>query len=141
MILPASLLGNWQEDVRKFAPSLTVWIAQGTNADQQTLKQEESPSLDGIDIVITTYSNVYRLSWLCKVDWNIVICDEAQSLKNPNTKQTVAIKKIPSQVRFILTGTSVKNRLLDLWSLFDFVAPGLFGTSKAFSNYGKRIRV
>lgn len=62
----------------------------------------------------------------------------AQSIKNPNTKQTMAIKKIPSQVRFILTGTPVENRLLDLWSLFDFVAPGLLGTSKAFSSYGKK---
>lgn len=138
LILPASLLGNWQEEIRKFAPSLAVWVAHATNTDQQILKQESAPNLDGIDIVITTYSNVYRLPWLCKVAWDIVICDEAQSLKNPNTKQTVAIKKIPSQVRFILTGTPVENRLLDLWSLFDFVAPGLLGTSKAFSNYGKK---
>jgi len=138
LILPASLLGNWQGEMAKFAPSLTVWIAHGTSADQHILKQADAPSLTGIDVVITTYSNVYRLPWIDKVAWNIVICDEAQSIKNPGTKQTLAIKKIPSQVRFILTGTPVENRLLDLWSLFDFVAPGLLGTSKAFSGYGKK---
>jgi hypothetical protein len=138
LILPASLLGNWHTEIMKFAPSLTVWIAHGASADQHILKQTEAPHLTGIDLVITTYSNVYRLPWINKVAWNIVICDEAQSIKNPTTKQTLAIKRIPSQVRFILTGTPVENRLLDLWSLFDFVAPGLLGTSKAFSSYGKK---
>ena len=138
LILPASLLGNWQAEIIKFAPSLTVWVAHGASADQHILKQTEAPNLTGIDLVITTYSNVYRLPWIDKVAWNIVMCDEAQSIKNPNTKQTLAIKKIPSQVRFILTGTPVENRLLDLWSLFDFVSPGLLGTSKAFSGYGKK---
>ncbi len=138
LILPASLLGNWQAEIIKFAPSLAVWVAHGTSADQYILKQNDAPNLTGIDLVITTYSNVYRLPWIDKVAWNIVICDEAQSIKNPGTKQTLAIKKIPSQVRFILTGTPVENRLLDLWSLFDFVAPGLLGTSKAFSGYGKK---
>lgn len=138
LILPASLLGNWQSEIAKFAPSLTIWVAHGASADQHILKQEEAPNLSSIDLVITTYANVYRLPWVNKVAWNIVICDEAQSIKNPNTKQTISIKKIPSQVRFILTGTPVENRLLDLWSLFDFVAPGLLGTSKAFSSYGKK---
>lgn len=138
LILPASLLGNWQTEIIKFAPSLTVWIAHGASTEQHILKQTEAPNLTGIDLVITTYSNIYRLPWIDKVAWNIVICDEAQSIKNPNTKQTLSIKKIPSQVRFILTGTPVENRLLDLWSLFDFVAPGLLGTSKAFSSYGKK---
>lgn len=138
LILPASLLGNWQAEIRKFAPSLAVWVAHGASADQHILKQTDAPNLKGIDLVITTYGNVYRLPWIDKVAWNMVICDEAQGLKNPNTKQTMAIKKIPSQVRFILTGTPVENRLLDLWSLFDFVAPGLLGTSKAFSAYGKQ---
>jgi len=99
----------------------------------------DAPDLQNIDLVITTYATVHRLSWLSKVSWDIVVLDEAQSIKNPAAKQTQAIKKLISKVRFVLTGTPVENRLLDLWSLFDFVAPGLLGSSKAFSNYGKQI--
>lgn len=94
--------------------------------------------LSQVDLVITTYAYVPRLPWVNQVSWNIVILDEAQSIKNPSAKQTQAIKKFSSQVRFVLTGTPVENRLLDLWSLFDFIAPGLLGSSRVFSNYGKR---
>jgi len=136
LILPASLLGNWQAEISKFAPSLKVWIAHSSASNADTVMK--SPDLMGIDLVITTYAYAHRLSWLSEISWNLVVLDEAQSIKNPSAKQTQAIKKLKSQVRIVLTGTPVENRLLDLWSLFDFVAPGLLGSSRVFSNYGKQ---
>lgn len=138
LILPASLLGNWQAEIKKFAPDLKVWVAHPSGSHNNELKGDNLPDLSGIDLVITTYAYVHRLAWLSQVSWNMVILDEAQSIKNPTSKQTQAIKKLKSHVRFILTGTPVENRLLDLWSLFDFVAPGLLGSSRKFSNYGKQ---
>ncbi len=153
LILPASLLANWQAEIKRFAPTLKVWVAHNSVTNSEKLKTEDipslsepnlsnldlsSPDLSGIDLVITTYGNVYRLPWISQTSWNMIILDEAQSIKNPTTKQALTIKTLQSQVRFILTGTPVENRLLDLWSLFDFVAPGLLGSSKSFSNYGKK---
>lgn len=91
-----------------------------------------------MDLIITTYSMLTRLSWLSEVAWDIVVVDEAQAIKNPSAKQTHAVKGLKSRVRFALTGTPIENRLLDLWSLFDFFAPGLLGSSKAFADYGKQ---
>jgi superfamily II DNA or RNA helicase len=136
LILPSTLLGNWQEEVKRFAPSLKIFLCHGSAISQKILKNKEAPNLSDIDIVITTYSNVYRVPWMNKVSWNILILDEAQNIKNPSSKQMLAIKKLKSEVRFIITGTPIENRLLDLWSLFDFVAPGLLGSSKVFSHYG-----
>ncbi len=136
LILPASLLGNWQAEISKFAPDLKIWIAHSSALNAK--KVANSPDLTGIDLVITTYAYVHRLPWLSQLSWNLVVLDEAQSIKNPSAKQTQAIKKLKSYVRFVLTGTPVENRLLDLWSLFDFVAPGLLGSSRVFSNYGKQ---
>ncbi len=136
LILPASLLGNWQAEIKTFAPSLKFLIAHSSVLGLASVK--DHPDLSQVDLVITTYAYVARLPWINKVSWNMVILDEAQSIKNPSAKQTQAIKKLPSQVRFVLTGTPVENRLLDLWSLFDFIVPGLLGSSRAFSNYGKQ---
>ena len=153
LVLPASLLGNWQAELKRFAPTLKIRVAHrsGANQDKTGLDQltesnvgkpssgmDAFPDLSDVDVVITTYGNVYRLPWITQIPWDMVVLDEAQGIKNPTTKQTLAIKALPSQVRFVLTGTPVENRLLDLWSLFDFVAPGLLGSSKAFSNYGKK---
>ena len=134
LILPASLLGNWQTEINRFAPDLRLWIAH-SSANSAT---EDTPELGDIDLVITTYATLRRLPWMSKMSWNIVILDEAQAIKNPAASQTRAIKSLTSQVRFILTGTPIENRLLDLWSLFDFIAPGLLGASRAFANYSKQ---
>jgi hypothetical protein len=139
LILPASLLGNWQAEINKFVPGLKIWIVH-SSASNGEIKGTvtDFPDLTGIDLVITTYAYAHRLPWLSQLSWNLVILDEAQSIKNPSAKQTQTIKKLKSYVRFALTGTPVENRLLDLWSLFDFVAPGLLGSSRVFSNYGKK---
>ena len=132
LILPASLLGNWQVEISRFAPHLSTWIAHSS-----IHRDDKKPDLSEIDLVVTTYGTLSRLPWLNETSWDIVILDEAQAIKNPTTKQARAIKLLTSRVRFVLTGTPIENRLLDLWSLFDFVAPGLLGSSRVFADYGK----
>jgi len=132
LILPASLLGNWQAEINRFAPELSLWIAHGgTNCN------DKQPDLSTIDIIITTYGTINRLPWLSETSWDIIILDEAQAIKNPAAKQTRTIKLLTSRVRFVLTGTPIENRLLDLWSLFDFIAPGLLGSNRAFADLSK----
>lgn len=130
LIIPASLLGNWQTEIKHFSPDLRVHIAHYSVT--QTTQQ---PELSQVDLVITTYSMVARLPWLETINWDLLILDEAQAIKNPVAQQTRAIKLLKSQVRFILTGTPIENRLMDFWSLFDFIAPGLLGSRTEFMSY------
>jgi len=137
LILPASLLGNWQAELQRFSPNIRTRIVHASvNTSDDSHKN--LPDLSQIDLVITTYAYVHRLMWLKEVAWDAVLVDEAQSIKNPSAKQTQAIKALSSRIRFILTGTPIENRILDLWSLFDFVAPGLLGSSQTFANYAKK---
>ena len=89
------------------------------------------------DLVITTYAMVQRYEALQTFPWDYVILDEAQAIKNPGTKQARAVKKLQATNRIILTGTPVENRLSDLWSLFDFLNPGLLGNLKEFKTFAK----
>ena len=75
-----------------------------------------------------------RQNWLTERDWRMVILDEAQAIKNPTTHQSKAVKKLSAQARIALTGTPVENRLGDLWSLFDFLNPGLLGSTSVFQS-------
>jgi SNF2 family DNA or RNA helicase len=140
LVLPASLLGNWQAEILHFAPELKVAVVHSSmsNTGKQGRNVADPPDVSTLDLVITTYAYVQRLPWLSQQAWNMVILDEAQCIKNPASKQTQAIKKLKSQVRFMLTGTPLENSLLDLWSLFDFVAPGLLGSRHVFAQYGKK---
>lgn len=137
LVVPASLLGNWQMEAARFAPSLNVLVAHssidGFEASGFTLEQ-----IAWADIVITTYAFIHRLEWLKEREWDLIVLDEAQLIKNADTKQTRAVKALKSQVRLALTGTPVENRLGDLWSLFDFTSPGLLGSSKVFAGYAKK---
>lgn len=139
LVVPASLIGNWLAEAERFAPTLKILIAHSSANSQETLSKIHAEQLEGIDLVITTYGNVYRLPWLKEVVWELLILDEAQMIKNPGSKQTRSVKELKSQVRFTLTGTPIENRLSDLWSLFDFTSPGLLGSSKVFSEYTKKI--
>jgi SNF2-related domain/SNF2 Helicase protein/Helicase conserved C-terminal domain len=138
LVVPASLLGNWQAEAMRFAPTLKILIAHSSANSQAELSKINVDQLHEIDLIVTTYGNVYRLPWLKEVAWNLLILDEAQFIKNPNTKQTRSIKTLKSQVRLTLTGTPIENRLSDLWSLFDFTSSGLLGSRKVFSNYAKK---
>ena len=91
------------------------------------------------DLVITTYAMVQRYEALQTFPWDYVILDEAQAIKNPGTKQARAVKKLQATNRIILTGTPVENRLSDLWSLFDFLNPGLLGNLKEFKAFTKTL--
>lgn len=137
LVLPASLLDNWQSEINRFAPTLQFWIAHSSVGKEET-DIHKTPAFSNIDIVMTTYTTMHRLSWVNEMSWDVVILDEAQAIKNPSTKQALAIKQLKSRVRLALTGTPIENRLLDLWSLFDFIAPGLLGTHRAFANYSKQ---
>ena len=138
LILPTSLLDNWKSEINRFAPSLNIWIAHSSDIKEVKTDKDCQPTFSNIDLVITTYAMLSRLAWLTHIQWDIVILDEAQAIKNPMTKQTRAAKLLKSRNRFILTGTPIENRLLDLWSLFDFIAPGLLGSHKIFANYSKQ---
>ncbi len=130
LIVPASLLGNWLSEIKRFAPTLCYLVA---HSSQRTLDATKTPDLQGVDLVITTYGLVSKLPFLQAVVWDMIIIDEAQAIKNPNAKQTRAVKELNGYVKYALTGTPIENSLLDLWSLFDFVAPGLLGSSKKFA--------
>jgi SNF2 family DNA or RNA helicase len=142
LVLPASLLGNWKAELDRFAPSLTTCFAHPSETDAAELAElAEDPgrSLAKTDLVLTTYGMVLRKSWLQEVGWRLVILDEAQAIKNPGARQTRAVKKLKSESRIALTGTPVENRLSDLWSLFDFLCPGLLGSAARFKKFTKAL--
>jgi SNF2 family DNA or RNA helicase len=89
------------------------------------------------DLVITSYGFLARSPWLATVPWRLVVLDEAQAIKNPAAKQTRTVKQLQADTRIALTGTPVENHLGDLWSIFDFINPGLLGSSKQFSSFVK----
>jgi non-specific serine/threonine protein kinase len=139
LVAPASLVANWSSEIERFAPSLNVYIAHPSVVPTKELKAQKTRRLAGVDLVMTTYNTLDRLPWLTAMAWRFVILDEAQAIKNPNTKQTKAVKRLQAEARIALTGTPIENRLGDLWSLFDFINPGLLGTAKQFSSYVKRL--
>ncbi|CAK0778794.1 Helicase [Gammaproteobacteria bacterium] len=139
LVVPASLIANWQAETRRFAPGLRLFIAHPSAMPSKELAALSSHSLNGVDLVVTSYGTLSRLSWLTEKDWSLVILDEAQAIKNPGSQQTRTVKALKSRVRIALTGTPVENRLGDLWSLFDFACPGLLGSAKTFGGFTKRL--
>jgi non-specific serine/threonine protein kinase len=138
LVVPASLIANWQAEIERFAPSLEILVAHGSVQAAKSFA-EKPPQLAATDLVITTYGAVARLDWMAEVQWDTVILDEAQAIKNPSAKQTRACKALPARVRVALTGTPVENRLGDLWSIFDFLNAGLLGSAKAFADFTKTL--
>jgi superfamily II DNA or RNA helicase len=139
LVAPASLLANWSAEIERFAPSLKAFIAHPSAVPAAELKSLAAQRLAAVDLVVTTYSMLERVPWLLNTPWRFVILDEAQAIKNPGSKQTKAARRIQAEARIALTGTPIENRLGDLWSLFDFINPGLLGTAKQFSGYVKRL--
>jgi SNF2 family DNA or RNA helicase len=144
LVLPASLLANWKSEMQHFAPTLSVRFIHPSELEADELsansgKQKQGKTLAGIDVVATTYGMLLRQSWLLDVDWRLVILDEAQAIKNPAAQQTRVVKKLKSESRIALTGTPVENRLSDLWSLFDFLSPGLLGSADRFKQFVKKL--
>ena len=136
LVVPASLIANWKSELTRFGPSLSALIAHPSemNGDDKSVD-----AAAGCDLVITTYTMLGRLDWLRQRQWRLVILDEAQAIKNSGTRQARAVKELRAAGRIALTGTPVENRLSDLWSLFDFLNPGLLGGAKAFTRFSKQL--
>ncbi|UCF95025.1 MAG: DEAD/DEAH box helicase, partial [Desulfobacterales bacterium] len=139
LVVPASLISNWVDEIGRFTPVLKYLVAHpGVNSGVQA----ETPAkhtLDAFDLVITTYALAQKYKWLQSHRWNYIILDEAQAIKNPGTKQAKALKNFACRNRIVMTGTPIENRLSDLWSLFDFLNPGLLGSAKEFKQFSKRL--
>ena len=138
LILPTSLLGNWKSELTKFAPQLRVHFVHPSESSESVQKMKKA-SLQKLDVVLTSYGMVIRLPWIQETEWRRVILDEAQAIKNPAARQTQAIKKINCKSRIALTGTPLENRLSDMWSLFDFLCPGLLGSLSKFKQFIKQL--
>jgi len=129
VVCPMSVVGNWYKEVERFAPCLQVMIHHGENRVKESFAEEVSP----YDVVITTYALAHRdLEYLCAVEWERIVLDEAQKIKNPWAKQTQAIKKLRSKSKAALSGTPVENRLSELWSIMDFLNNRYLGSYKEF---------
>lgn len=130
LIVPMSLVGNWQREIARFGPSLQVLIHHGLNRLTGQPFVEEAAEYD---VVISTYGLAHRdFEHLRAVDWHRIALDEAQNTKNPAAKQSVAIRSLQAVHRVALTGTPVENRLGELWSIIDFLNPGYLGPARDF---------
>jgi non-specific serine/threonine protein kinase len=138
LVAPASLLANWAAEIARFAPSLKAVVAHPSAMPAETLANG-ADLLAGADVAITSYGYLARASSLGATSWRLVVLDEAQAIKNPGAKQTRTVKGLKADTRIALTGTPIENRLGDLWSIFDFINPGLLGSSKQFSSFVKSL--
>ena len=124
IIVPTTLLDNWQKEIERFAPELTARIYHGAG---RNFKE------NGYDMLITSYGILRSdIELFQKKKWSVIIIDEAQNIKNPFTEQTKAVKKLKSPVRIAMSGTPVENRLSEYWSIFDFTNKGYLGSLKYF---------
>lgn len=144
VVCPPTLSGHWAQEIKAYAPFLSVSAYVGSPVERKALRG----GLGETDVVITSYD-------VCRNDvevleghsWNYVVLDEGHLIKNPRTKISMAVKKLQSNHRLILTGTPIQNNVLELWSLFDFLMPGFLGAERVFmdrfakpiaaSRYGK----
>jgi len=130
LICPTSVLGNWEREVKKFGPSLRVLQHHG---DQRARGKALAKAVANKDLVITSYALVHRdLKDLQTIDWKCLVLDEAQNVKNPEAKQSQAVRQLQAEFRIALTGTPVENRLSELWSIMDFLNPGYLGPRNFF---------
>ena len=133
VVVPTTLLTNWDKEIKKFAPELITHTFHGSNRQLAPIREA--------DILLTTYG-VARTdaAKLQKYHWLVLVIDEAQNIKNPATAQTKAIKKIKAPVKIAMSGTPVENRMSEYWSVFDFANKGYLGTLKKFkADYARPI--
>lgn len=140
VIGPTSVIGNWQRELHKFSPNLKIHLHHGSGRlnKNQFLKEIQKK-----DLVISSYATARRdEDILSSVEWSTIILDEAQNIKNPYTKQTVAMHKLKSKNRFCLTGTPIENRLSELWSIMNFCNPGFLSSWDSFKkNFAEPIEL
>lgn len=130
IVCPTSVLNNWEREIEKFAPSLKTIIHHGEQRSKEKVFLKEAKK---VDVIITSFALIYRdFDTLNMVEWQGVILDEAQNIKNPQAKQTQAVQELKSEFRIALTGTPVENRLSELWSILQFLNPNYLGTQQFF---------
>ena len=130
LVCPTSVLTNWQREVQKFGPDLKSLIYHG---DKRPKGSALLKAVEKLDLVITSYTLAQRdLKDLKRVEWRGMVLDEAQNIKNPTAKQSIAVRDIESEFRIALTGTPVENRLSELWAIMDFLNPGYLGPLNFF---------
>ncbi|MBD2654237.1 DEAD/DEAH box helicase [Synechocystis sp. FACHB-383] len=130
IVCPTSVMSNWQHEINKFAPQLNTVLHHG---DRRKKGQPLVKQVKDQQIVLTSYALLQRdFSSLKLVDWQGVVLDEAQNIKNPQAKQSQAARQLPAGFRIALTGTPVENRLTELWSILEFLNPGFLGTQSFF---------
>jgi SNF2 family DNA or RNA helicase len=130
VIAPTSVLGNWQKEIERFAPSLETALHYGSSRPKG---EQFLPSLEGKDIILTSYAlaNLDEEE-LASYKWSSIVLDEAQNIKNAQTKQSRAVRHLDAWHKVALTGTPMENRLSELWSIFDFLNPGYLGSLTQF---------
>jgi SNF2 family DNA or RNA helicase len=130
LVCPTSVLGNWEREVNKFAPSLKILQYHG---DKRPKGKAFLEAVKNHDLIVTSYSLLHRdIKSLQSVSWQIVVLDEAQNVKNPEAKQSKAVRQLEATFRIALTGTPVENKLQELWSILDFLNPGYLGNRQFF---------
>ncbi|MEA5513760.1 DEAD/DEAH box helicase [Nodularia sp. UHCC 0506] len=130
LVCPTSILGNWEREIKKFAPTLKVLQHHG---DKRLKGKAFVEAVKKHDVIITSYSLVHRdIKSLQSVDWQTVVLDEAQNVKNHEAKQSQAVRELKTTFRIALTGTPVENKLQELWSILDFLNPGYLGNRQFF---------
>lgn len=130
VVCPASLVYNWQAECARFAPQLDVCCVVGN----KPARRKVLDAAEDYDLLVTSYDLMRRdVEELCAHRFACVALDEAQYVKNSNTQAAKAARRLDAEVRFALTGTPIENRLLELWSIFDFLMPGVLGTDKSFT--------
>ncbi|MCH2109900.1 MAG: DEAD/DEAH box helicase, partial [Polyangiaceae bacterium] len=133
IVAPTSVVTNWEREIEKFAPSLEVFLWHGAN------RKGQEENLQSANVIITSYALLRRdIEILKSLDLHYSILDEAQAIKNPMSATAQAAKDLGAKHRLALTGTPIENRLSEIWSIFDFVSPGLLGTLKKFEEYYAR---
>ncbi len=132
IVVPTSLVANWTSELTKFAPTLRVTVLHGID------RHERRGQLDGLHVVITTYTVLARdIAEMIEIPWHVVVLDEAQAIKSPDAKATRAVCQLDTRHRLCLSGTPIENNLEELWSQFAFLMPGLLGDRRSFA---KRFR-
>lgn len=124
LVLPASLIGNWENEIEKFAPNLKYYVARD--------KYYNKYRIDNSFLILTTYQQVIKIDYFKQIEWGIIILDEAQFIKNPDTLTARGIKSLTRETSIALTGTPIENNLINLWSIFDFINRGMLGTKNYF---------
>ena len=137
VVAPTSVVANWLDEARRFAPTLNAWAYAGPAASRAARLEGVGP----FDVVVATYGLLHNdVDALAGIEWSTCVLDEAQAIRNPATKRAVAARKLKAGFRVTTTGTPIQNSVIDLYSLFSFLNPGMLGSRKRFGeNFARPI--